>query len=913
MLNHRRDSVIPSVGGAPSFGAAYRVVVTPVGARASAASSGSTATVDAGHSFRVGDRALLRPGTDNVFTAAISAVTATAISWASATYQVSSGDRFANLGPDSGSATPAYDGSPMGIYEDADGGVAIANATVTCNAQGSYSYYHKADGRFWELILDASLVAVDVVAGHAGVMGRLNVQDFGAVGNGTYSTIGTDDTARIQAAIDASFVLGIPVYAPHGTYDTTAPLGGTFTGSPLPLMAGFHGDGWGQVDEASEGVTTIRGNGIASGRGVLEFLGVNNTHAARLKVSDLRLRAIGASSTPAGTSNAACYCLRIGDAYIPLVERVQMYGAHGMSVKISSAAGYAQILSRFSQLHIWTNWKNGFSSPDSGSTTYAVNIETGGSLWDNVSFENCLFWGQVNTRAQVCSFRSCMFLGNTDRAAGYSTGLFVGLGSVSVRDCYFEDCLYGIEAYGATAQIRNFVVDGCHFSSSSNVGATSPVAAILLTDGTYGFQAATISNNNFGATAEDFTTAEIVLNGSMTRVGTADYQNTTGLNDATASGTYSGSAPEIFEVLIDATGSPDTFTWRRLRNTAAPTTAVAITGAAQTLTDGVTITFAATTGHVIGGKWLIKAGFGGPEHVILDNNTVLARRGKTHLITKPRISFGANHLNNYMVRAHTGEVYGRQLYNRTAAFTGSEDSSTHNIGMGLTGLELVNSSGALTGGRGSESSITWRGLYESNRGKFAAITGATSTRNTTSQTDGGFLAFLTKANTDTALVERMRIFEAGAVAVGTSTLPTNAAFEVNGDIKASGGFRQTIDGWIQDNVAAGQSAVELTRDARWVAPRAGSITAISVISTEARTADTCTVEVYKNTGLSGAAGSATGLTAVLDGTNTSKKQTTQAKDTDTFAAGDELYVVVTTGGSWAPVTADIRVSIEVET
>jgi hypothetical protein len=90
------------------------------------------------------------------------------------------------------------------------------------------------------------------------------------------------------------------------------------------------------------------------------------------------------------------------------------------------------------------------------------------------------------------------------------------------------------------------------------------------------------------------------------------------------------------------------------------------------------------------------------------------------------------------------------------------------------------------------------------------------------------------------------------------------------------------------------------------------VTAVVVTSTEARTAGTLTVTVFKNTGLAGAAGSTIGLTAVLDGTNTSRKATTQAKDTDTFAAGDELYAVVTTDASWAPITGDIRVALDFE-
>jgi hypothetical protein len=128
------------------------------------------------------------------------------------------------------------------------------------------------------------------------------------------------------------------------------------------------------------------------------------------------------------------------------------------------------------------------------------------------------------------------------------------------------------------------------------------------------------------------------------------------------------------------------------------------------------------------------------------------------------------------------------------------------------------------------------------------------------------------------------------------------------------GQRQVIDGWIQDNVVASQSAVELTRAVgRFRAPRAGSLTAVIATVSEARTAGTLTVEVFKNTGLAGASGSGTGLTAVLNATNTSRKATTQAKDADTFAAGDELFVVVTTDAGWLPVTSDLRVAIEIET
>lgn len=159
----------------------------------------------------------------------------------------------------------------------------------------------------------------------------------------------------------------------------------------------------------------------------------------------------------------------------------------------------------------------------------------------------------------------------------------------------------------------------------------------------------------------------------------------------------------------------------------------------------------------------------------------------------------------------------------------------------------------------------------------------------------------------------LRIEDITAGTTNYAVLTGTGRHSFGDDIEATGGFRQTLDGWYQDNVAASQTDVELTRAVgRFRAVRAGSVTGVIVTSTEARTAGTLTVTVFKNTGLAGAAGSTIGLTAVLNGTDTSRKATTQAKDTDAFAAGDELYAVVTTDGSWTPTTADIRVAIEIE-
>lgn len=132
------------------------------------------------------------------------------------------------------------------------------------------------------------------------------------------------------------------------------------------------------------------------------------------------------------------------------------------------------------------------------------------------------------------------------------------------------------------------------------------------------------------------------------------------------------------------------------------------------------------------------------------------------------------------------------------------------------------------------------------------------------------------------------------------------------DADFGGGYRQSFDGWYQDNVAASQSAVALTRISgpdfgdKLVLPRAGSLTGICAKASTAVTAGSATIEAYVGT-------NTTGLTCVLDVTNSTFKATTQAKDADTFAAGDELSLKITTSTNFAPTTLDLVATLEVET
>lgn len=79
------------------------------------------------------------------------------------------------------------------------------------------------------------------------------------------------------------------------------------------------------------------------------------------------------------------------------------------------------------------------------------------------------------------------------------------------------------------------------------------------------------------------------------------------------------------------------------------------------------------------------------------------------------------------------------------------------------------------------------------------------------------------------------------------------------------------------------------------------VVGISIESTEARTAGTLTVDATID-------GTVTGLTAILNATNTTRTTSTQSRGTDVGAAGSRVGVKLTTA-SWTPVTADIAVTV----
>lgn len=93
------------------------------------------------------------------------------------------------------------------------------------------------------------------------------------------------------------------------------------------------------------------------------------------------------------------------------------------------------------------------------------------------------------------------------------------------------------------------------------------------------------------------------------------YYGTTGLNDLSRSGAFTGNNDIRFEVEIFTVGVTDTFRWRTYTVDTDTTSSwddnsgsgYSITGGAQLLSDGVSITFGATTGHASDDSWIISA------------------------------------------------------------------------------------------------------------------------------------------------------------------------------------------------------------------------------------------------------------------------------------------------------------------
>ena len=100
-----------------------------------------------------------------------------------------------------------------------------------------------------------------------------------------------------------------------------------------------------------------------------------------------------------------------------------------------------------------------------------------------------------------------------------------------------------------------------------------------------------------------FSDGEVDINDVFSGVGATSQSTGSGLDDITFQGTYTGTSAVTYYVKIDATGTPDTFAWSKDNFTTTEAAGVSLTGSAQTLDSGVTVTASATTGHDQNDVW----------------------------------------------------------------------------------------------------------------------------------------------------------------------------------------------------------------------------------------------------------------------------------------------------------------------
>ncbi len=297
---------------------------------------------------------------------------------------------------------------------------------------------------------------------------------FAAYGaQGAYAIVAGDerDFAAIQCCMWKAAHTGRSIHVPAGKYIANKPLRLDWIASPpnsaqpaKPLLSVISGEGRN---------TIICGMNTPSGRAVIELIGTANYyHAVDMLLEKLTFE------QDASCSNAS-YCVRAGDAWCGLkIERVNCHGANGVLLKVADSSSYAQLCTQLSQVNVWTNWQNRWFASESDASLYAMRDETGGALWDNVSCYECVFRGQVVTRAWICNFYGCQFATPSQRPAGFNGNIRLNIGSLLCVGCYFEDHKEAIVAGASLGPIATVILTSCHFSGVQNFGGPAAGYAI---------------------------------------------------------------------------------------------------------------------------------------------------------------------------------------------------------------------------------------------------------------------------------------------------------------------------------------------------------------------------------------------------------------------------------------------------
>lgn len=246
-----------------------------------------------------------------------------------------------------------------------------------------------------------------------------------------------------------------------------------------------------------------------------------------------------------------------------------------------------------------------------------------------------------------------------------------------------------------------------------------------------------------------------------------------GLNDATSGGDYTNASGAIFRIDLSSQGggaTPDKFDWTKSGGGGA--TGVAITGSAQNLSDGVTIMFGATVGHLIGTYWTISAtGLGGGGTRIAP--TVFTGAGLNDCYSSGAYNGAANATFTFIVDYVAGSPN---------TFKWKKDSGSFTTGVAMTGAPQLILDGlyvrfvAITGHTLTDQwTVACTGTNIATNVGATVFTGsglndATSSGNYTGTTTSTYTATITATGTpDTYKWQKDANAPITAISVGTSS------------------------------------------------------------------------------------------------------------------------------------------------
>jgi hypothetical protein len=465
---------------------------------------------------------------------------------------------------------------------------------------------------------------------------RVSVLDFGAVGDGV-----ADDTAAIQNAISA--VVSGTVYFPRGTYKTTATI-------YVPYGVTIYGDGVQHVPSIS--ITGQQGSviwGQHTGAAVLSLKGAYNC-----RISDIII--VGDPSTIPKTG----LCLgrsSVASAGRHYIENINVVGYFSKAAIYSIASEEntwiiprANVLGGGAQYTFFTAESDALSvdtlttNSNFTSWVYGFNFLHQADYTGDPTRPTFAIYAEIGSATQTWGFKGG-FTGMTSQVTG-SSHIRVQMTATPLGDFTFEDI--GCESSNSLNPplqvmyvggpgfvlkgLRMTNVSGGQFQSGQthfiNVqgGAEIENADIRCSKTDHQSSFSIVRKSNISILDQDLHIDYISIGNTFNArqlylLETAGGSRSNNIANCPSFGkvTFGGGAVNDFSidatslftgivnrsmvVKIDGTGAPNTFTWSKDGGATWDAAGVAITGSAQTLTEGIVIKFVATTGHTMASQW----------------------------------------------------------------------------------------------------------------------------------------------------------------------------------------------------------------------------------------------------------------------------------------------------------------------